>query len=228
MARFKAAMSMAAWLLAGLHCPGIVHAADQIMTLEDRKAVMDAQIELLRKEMELNTVLRQVNGAGTLSLPMIVSISTVGSERSARLQFPNGMVGRYREGEMIRSDLVLSAITPMQVMVSVRVGKKATAVALDFLAGAAPRPASGSAAGAASANAFAMPASLQSMELQQLMVPALPTMSPMSPLPMPQTMQELPMPAPGSILPAISASAPTPVTSPRPQAGTGRDVVPKR
>jgi hypothetical protein len=218
MARFKATLGIAAWLLAGFSFSGIVHAADQIMTLEDRKAVMEAQIELLRKEMELNTMLRQASGAGAPSLPMVVSISTVGSERSARLQFPNGMVGRYREGEMIRPDLVLSVITPMQVMVSVRVGKKTAAVALDFLAGAAPRPAAG-----AAANAFAMPASLQSLELQQLLVPALPTVST---LPAPQAMQDLPAPAPGSILPPIPASVP--VTPSRPQAAPARDGVPKR
>lgn len=223
--------NMTALLFAALACSGSVDAAaqNQIMTLEDRKAVMDAQIELLRKEMELNTILRQVNGAGALTLPLVVSISTVGNERSARLQFPNGMVGRYREGEIIRSDLVLSTITPMQVMVSVRVGKKAAAVALDFLAGAAPRPAAGGAAGAGSGNSFAMPASLQSLELQQMMVPALPTMST---LPMPQMMQELPVPAPGSILPAastsVSTSASMATSMPRPQPAPARDGFPNR
>lgn len=100
-------------------------------TVEDRKAVMDAQIELVRKQKELQEALRALGGAQALGMPVVVSV-TIGNQRVARLQLPNGIVGHYREGEAIRPGMVVTSIAPKQVFVAVSNGRKATAVPLDF------------------------------------------------------------------------------------------------
>lgn len=109
--------------------------------VEDRKAMMDAQIEILHKEAELNHALQQSAGSSAINFPVVISVMTAGDERIARLQLPNGVVGYYREGEMVRPGMVLASIAPKAVMVSVareKSRKKAAVVPLEFAAGAAP------------------------------------------------------------------------------------------
>jgi hypothetical protein len=101
-------------------------------TVEDRKAVMDAQIELLKKQADLNTALRAVAGTLALGLPTVVSVTQIGNQRTVRLQLPNGQISHFREGDAIRHGMVLTAIAPKQVVVAVANGKKMTAVPLEF------------------------------------------------------------------------------------------------
>lgn len=103
-------------------------------SVEDRKAVMDSQIELLRKEAELNEALRRVAGSAAISLPSIVSISRMGANRIARLQFSNGTMEYFREGEMIRPGMKVALISQKQVLVAVDKGKKKVELPLEFAA----------------------------------------------------------------------------------------------
>ncbi len=103
----------------------------QSQTVEDRKAVLDAQIDLVKKQKELQDVLRALAGTSLIGMPVVVSV-TIGSERVARLQLPNGIVGHYREGEVIRPGVVVSSIAPKQVFVAIAKGKRMVAVPLEF------------------------------------------------------------------------------------------------
>lgn len=120
----KPIIALACFLVAGM-------AAAQSQTVEDRKAVMDAQIELVKKQKDLQDALRALAGTSASGLPSVVSV-TVGSERVARLQLPNGIVGHYREGESVRPGMVVSSIAPRQVFVAIGSGKKRTAIPLEF------------------------------------------------------------------------------------------------
>ncbi len=101
-------------------------------TVEDRKAVMDAQIELVKKETDLNSALRSLAGSSALGLPTVVSVTQLGNQRTVRLQLPNGQVSHYREGDSIRRGMVLTSIAPKHVVVAVQNGKKMTPVPLEF------------------------------------------------------------------------------------------------
>lgn len=120
----KAIFSLAFVLAAGV-------SAAQAQTVEDRKAVIDAQIDLVKKQKELQDALRSLAGTSAAGMPVVVSV-TIGSERVARLQLPNGIVSHYREGESVRPGMVVSSIAPRQVFVAVSNGKKMTAIPLDF------------------------------------------------------------------------------------------------
>lgn len=111
-----------------------VCAQAQTASVEDRKNVMDAQIELLRKQAELNTALRAVAGSAPISLPSIVSISKIGDKRTVKLQMFNGVAEYFREGDVIRQGMVLTTITAKQVIISVTNGKKQIAIPLEFVA----------------------------------------------------------------------------------------------
>lgn len=106
-------------------------AAAQTQTVEDRTAVMDAQISLVKKKKELQDALRDLAGTSASGLPVVVSV-TIGSERVARLQLQNGIVGHYREGEFVRPGMVVSSIAPKQVFVAIGKGKDSSVIALDF------------------------------------------------------------------------------------------------
>jgi Arc/MetJ family transcription regulator len=118
----------------------VARAALAADTVEDRKAVMDAQIDLVKKQKDLKDALRALAGSSAQGLPVVVSV-TIGNERIARLQLPNGIVSQYREGEAIQRGMVVSAIAPKQVFVAVSNGRRAVAVPLEFagpvIAGAA-------------------------------------------------------------------------------------------
>lgn len=100
-------------------------------TVEDRKAVMDAKIDLVKKQKELQDALRSLAGTASTGLPVVVSV-TIGSQRVARLRLPNGIVGHYHEGEAVRPGMVVTSIAPKEVFVAVLNGKKALAVPLEF------------------------------------------------------------------------------------------------
>lgn len=133
MARFNRMAAMAVMLVA---CAPVL--AQQ--NVEDRKAVLDAQIDLARKQAELNDALRRLAGGTTLGLPSVISISKVGGRPIARLQMPNGTSEYVREGEALRQGMNVTAITSKQVIISVANGKKQVAIPLDFVAVASATP----------------------------------------------------------------------------------------
>ena len=112
-------------------------AASAQETVEDRKAVLDAQIDLLKKQSEMNKLLRDVAGSAATGLPVVLSVSDVGGLRVARLQLVNGTAGYYREGEFVQNGVAVSAISGRQVFVKVGSGKSAKSVLLDFATRAA-------------------------------------------------------------------------------------------
>jgi hypothetical protein len=120
-------------------------------TFDDQKSKLDAQIELVRKQRELNQELRQSAGAAVIGLPTIISISRFGGQRVARLQMPGGSADYYREGEPIRQGMTVSVITAKQVIVSIRNGKNEVALPLEYAAAPA-MPGMAGAAGAAGSN----------------------------------------------------------------------------
>ncbi len=101
-------------------------------TIEDRKAVIEAQIELLQKEAQLQDALRKVAGSKVMNLPTVLSITVTEQMRVARLRLPNGVVAHYREGESIQAGMVVTRITPRQVLLAIEKGKKAVAVPLEY------------------------------------------------------------------------------------------------
>lgn len=133
MVRFNRMAAVAAMVVA---CAPVL--AQQ--NVEDRKAVLDAQIDLAKKQAELNDALRRLAGGTTLGLPSVISISKVGGRPIARLQMPNGTSEYVREGEALRQGMNVTAITSKQVIISVANGKKQVAIPLDFVAVASPTP----------------------------------------------------------------------------------------
>lgn len=93
-------------------------------TVEDRKAKMDAQIELLRKEADLQDALRRVAGSSAVGMPTVVSISLVGERGVTKLLLENGTTEYFHEGDMIRQGMMVSVITRKQVIVAITNGKK--------------------------------------------------------------------------------------------------------
>lgn len=117
-------------------------------TVDDRKAELDAQIELLRKEAELNAALRSVAGSTALGMPAVVSVAQVDGKGVARLQLPNGIVSHFREGDHINSQMVVNSISSARVFVSIKRGKKEVVIPLDYVAvagGTGPGTAAGTA-----------------------------------------------------------------------------------
>jgi len=103
---------------------------------DERRNEMDAQIDLLRKEKELQDAQRAVAGASGGGLPAVVAIMGIDGRMTARLLQPNGVLGNFTEGETVRPGIVVAAITPRSVAVKVGEGKRARTVPLEFMAGA--------------------------------------------------------------------------------------------
>lgn len=108
---------------------GVVHA----QTVEEQMAVIDAKIQIVKKQKELDEALRASVGAGASAMPSIVSIA-VGANRVVRLQLPNGLIGHFREGDSIRPGMSVNSITAREVHVLVASGAKAAVVPLDYAA----------------------------------------------------------------------------------------------
>jgi hypothetical protein len=118
-------------------------ADDDAGTLADRLNRMDAQVQLLRKKLELDQALSLSAGTSLGSLPRVVAVFGFEQQLQARLMLPGGMVSTYREGDVIRGSMKVVAITPRSVMVSVQAGRKASALPLEFIAGAREGPGGG-------------------------------------------------------------------------------------
>lgn len=116
--------------------PLVGNAQDDSGTLADRLSRMDAQVQLLRKKLELDQALSLTAGTSLGSLPRVVAVYGFEPLLQARLMLPGGMVSTYREGDVIRGSMKVVAITPKSVVVSVRSGRKTNALPLEFIAGA--------------------------------------------------------------------------------------------
>lgn len=116
--------------------PLVGNAQDDSGTLADRLNRMDAQVQLLRKKLELDQALSLTAGTSLGSLPRVVAVYGFEPLLQARLMLPGGMVSTYREGDVIRGSMKVVAITPKSVVVSVRSGRKTSALPLEFIAGA--------------------------------------------------------------------------------------------
>jgi len=87
--------------------------------VEDQKAVMEAQIELLKKQADLNAALRALGQVAGEVLPSVVSIGSRGPESFARLMMPNGTSFVFKPGERINKRLSLASIEDKTVWVHI-------------------------------------------------------------------------------------------------------------
>ncbi len=170
---------------------------------DDRRAEMDAQIDLLRKEKELNEALRAVAGSGTAAMPSVVAIMGIEGRFTARLMQPSGVVGNFSEGDTVRPGLVVAAITPRAVAVKVGDGKRARTVPLEFMAGAATSLGPGVPGGPG------LPPGAPGGVLPPELLPMPPSVMPASRAPM-QNAAAVPAAAPAA--PAAPVAAPAPGT----------------
>ncbi|TCT10731.1 hypothetical protein EDC22_105231 [Tepidamorphus gemmatus] len=107
----------------------------QTPTWLDEMATIDAQIQLLQKQMELDVLLEQRAAQRSSMLPSILTIVGFGDRYSVELLFPNGRIGRYRVGDEIAPEVWISAIRPRGVTVDMAIADgKRRAVALEFAA----------------------------------------------------------------------------------------------
>ncbi|GEM_PF-2366463 len=114
-----------------------MHAVGQ--TLADQLNTMSAQVQLLRKRVELNQALAQSAGVDVASLPRVIAVYGMEKKLQARLLMASGMVSTFEEGDTIRGSMKVAAITPKAVIVAVSKGKGTKDVAmlpLDFVTGA--------------------------------------------------------------------------------------------
>ncbi len=101
--------------------------------VEDQKAHMQAQIELLKKETDLNAAMKTLSQVGGEALPSIVSIGVRGTLSYARLLMPNGATVIYAPGESIKKGLSLLRIEERAVWVQVDLPKGTKkALSLEF------------------------------------------------------------------------------------------------
>lgn len=115
-----------------------VSAQQSGQTVQDRKAVMQAQIELLKTQADLNKALQETAGSESAPLPQVIAVFGLDGDMVARLQMPNGLVSNFRAGETIRSGLTVASITPRQVSVVAGKGKAVKAIPLEFFAAVPP------------------------------------------------------------------------------------------
>jgi|GEM_PF-6493548 len=136
MKRFKVVAAVAAVWIASSALAQAQH--DLPLTVEDRKAKYQAQIDLLNKERDLIKAQRDVAGSSAFSLPSILSISSTGSAAGQRnvalLQLANGTTEYVHEGDMLRQGVMVTTISHKQVIVAVLSGRKMVPLPLDFMA----------------------------------------------------------------------------------------------
>lgn len=122
-------------VVAAITCCGSAYSQSGL-SFDDRRAQLDAQTELVTKEIVLQDALRRLAVPGQSGLPSILAIMGLEGRYTARLLQPSGVASYFRENETIRPGMVVSAITEKGVIVRIGKGKTARAVALDFTTGA--------------------------------------------------------------------------------------------
>lgn len=104
-------------------------------TVQDRLAVMDAQIGVLKKEAELNAALQSSAGITMSTMPQVLSVIGLDGKMTARLLFSTGLVSNYNEGDVIRNGMRVASIAPQQVALMVGDKKRTKLIVLDFVSG---------------------------------------------------------------------------------------------
>ena len=89
----------------------------QGFNLEDQKALMEAQIEMLKKQTDLNAALKAWAQAGAQSLPRVVSVGIRGQEAFTKLLFSNASEVIFKAGEPIKRGLSVAKIEESGVWV---------------------------------------------------------------------------------------------------------------
>ena len=99
----------------------------------DEMARIDAQVQLLRKRMELRTELERASAGELSTLPKVVSVFEVDGKKQARLLYQDGRKSVLGEDDVVINGVRIAAINDRAVMVVAGQGKKKTAVmSLDF------------------------------------------------------------------------------------------------
>jgi len=112
-------------------------------TIADRANRIRAQVELLNQEAELQRALARNVSTELTALPRIVAIYGMETNLQARLLLSGGMISTYSEGDAVRSNMRVVAITPKSVLLRVTNGSKSATLPLDFVTSAgAPTPGS--------------------------------------------------------------------------------------
>ena len=132
MAKFKQILILAAI--------AAVTTASTSQTFSDKVDEIDAQIQLLDKQKQLQDALQRSAGGSMGDLPRIVSISGVDGALTSRVLFSSGRVATIAEGNQISTGVKVVAMTSNAVMVQIGTGKKTKVVPLDFMVGAQTMP----------------------------------------------------------------------------------------
>lgn len=129
---FPAALILSAAMVSG------VCAQTEPPTLADRLSTMDAQLQLLRKQFELDQALSisAVTTVGTL--PRVVAVYGFEPRLQARLLLAGGMTATFQEGDAIRGAMKVLTISPRAVIVAVKNGRRTSAIPLEFVAAGVP------------------------------------------------------------------------------------------
>jgi hypothetical protein len=107
-------------------------AGADVLSVEDRMAEMQSQIDLLNKRIELDTVRRTAAGSNARALPTVLSVSIVGNTRKVHLQLPSGAKDHFGVGDQIQNNVTVASVERRKVVVLMRDGKRSVPVALDF------------------------------------------------------------------------------------------------
>lgn len=119
-------------VLAAVIAASVLPMGASAKSVDDQKAEMDAQIELLRKQVDLMNAQRQAAGSTLTGLPTVVSVVGFDGNMAVKLRSSNGLVSIYRTGDFVRSGMVISNITPKRVMLTIENNKKFIDLPLEF------------------------------------------------------------------------------------------------
>ncbi len=91
--------------------------------LEDQKALMEAQIEMLKKQTDLSAALKTWAQAGSMSLPRVITIGIRGQEAFTKLLFSNASEMIFKSGESIKRGLTVAKIDEGGVWVDLELSR---------------------------------------------------------------------------------------------------------
>ena len=134
----------------------------QTPTWLDEMATLDAQIQLLQKQIELDELLEQRAAARSSVLPSVLTIVSFAGRNTVELLFPNGRTSRHRIGDEIAPEVWISTIHSRGVLVDMVIADgKRREVALEFASAAGSAASADSISG--SPTAGQSPAMLQAV-----------------------------------------------------------------
>ncbi len=99
---------------------------------DDQKAVMQAQIEIMRKELDLNSTLKSLALSAYQPLPSVLSLSIWGAQAQVRLLFASGASANYKAGDLLPGGIKITEIKEREVLVQVQRQGKSIRVPLEF------------------------------------------------------------------------------------------------